>query len=158
MHNNNTQPSTAETFTELYPAILECFGVILLGYIAGRTQIVSPANSKGLGNYVTYFALPALVYKAMVELDFQKVNWLFWCAILVSKAILFVIVYLASLVIGRRMDLGRAGIFAIFATQSNDFALGYPISKWTLSTTILIKPVFVCKIALLSMPKIKDNR
>ena len=60
-----------------------------------------------------------------------QVNWLFWSAILISKTILFVIVYLASLVIGRRMDLGRAGIFAIFATQSNDFALGYPISKLT---------------------------
>ncbi|XP_033639477.1 integral membrane protein GPR155-like isoform X1 [Asterias rubens] len=133
MHNNTGSP-TAETFNELYPAILECFGIILLGYIAGRTHIVSPANSKGLGNYVTYFALPALVYKAMVELDFQKVNWLFWSAILISKTILFVIVYLASLVIGRRMDLGRAGIFAIFATQSNDFALGYPIISAIYST------------------------
>ena len=73
MHNNTGSP-TAETFNELYPAILECFGIILLGYIAGRTHIVSLANSKGLGNYVTYFALPALVYKAMVELDFQKVR------------------------------------------------------------------------------------
>ena len=27
----------------------------------------------------------------------------------------------------RRTDPARAGIFAIFTTQSNDFALGYPI-------------------------------
>ena len=60
-----------------------------------------------------------------------QVNWLFWCGILISKTIVFVLVYVGTLVIGRRMDIGRAGIFAIFVTQSNDFALGYPISKLT---------------------------
>ncbi|XP_038044768.1 integral membrane protein GPR155-like isoform X2 [Patiria miniata] len=126
MHNSTTQPSS-NAFNDLYPAILECFGIILLGYVAGRTKIVSPSNSKGLGNYVTYFALPALVFKAMVEMDFSTVNWLFWSSILISKTLVFAVVYFAALFISRKIDVGRAGIFAIFATQSNDFALGYPI-------------------------------
>ncbi|XP_022103953.1 integral membrane protein GPR155-like [Acanthaster planci] len=126
MHNS-THPPTSNAFNDLYPAILECFGIILLGYVAGRTKVISPANSKGLGNYVTYFALPALVFKSMVEMDFSKVNWLFWCSIFISKAVVFVMVYFAALFISRKMDLGKAGIFAIFSSQSNDFALGYPI-------------------------------
>ncbi|XP_072042067.1 LOW QUALITY PROTEIN: lysosomal cholesterol signaling protein-like [Amphiura filiformis] len=126
MHNETLTP-TLKTFDNLYPAILQCFLIILLGYVAGRTRLIAPSQSRGLGSYVTYFALPALIFKSLAELDFGKVNWLFWSAIMVSKAIVFVVVYVFSLVLGKDLNIGRAGIFAIFATQSNDFALGYPI-------------------------------
>ena len=129
MQNTSHSSQALKTFENLYPAILECFLIILLGYVAGRTRLVAPSQARGLGNYVTYFALPALIFKSMVEVEFAKVNWLFWSAILVSKAIVFVIVYVFSLVLGRDFNIGRAGIFAVFATQSNDFALGYPIGK-----------------------------
>ena len=129
MQNSSHSSGALKTFENLYPAILECFLIILLGYVAGRTRLVAPSQARGLGNYVTYFALPALIFKSMVEVEFAEVNWLFWSAILVSKAIVFVIVYVFSLVLGRDFNIGRAGIFAVFATQSNDFALGYPISK-----------------------------
>ena len=68
-----------------------------------------------------------LLFKNMVELDFSMVTWSLLLAIFVGKTCVFFIVFFLSLVIGRG-DLGRAGLYGMFSTQSNDFAMGYPIS------------------------------
>lgn len=54
-------------------------------------------------------------------------NWNFLLAILCSKAIVFFSVMLISLMVVRPLNLGRSGILGIFCTQSNDFAIGFPI-------------------------------
>lgn len=59
----------------------------------------------------------------------SSVNWLFLASICVSKAVVFLLVAVVTLLVYRPVDLARAGLYAIFCTQSNDFALGYPISK-----------------------------
>ncbi|XP_072179487.1 lysosomal cholesterol signaling protein-like [Diadema setosum] len=126
---SGSQNSTVAAFHNLIPALVECFAIILLGYVAGRSGIVCPSQSKGLGHYVTYFALPAMLFKSLVILDFSEVNWLFWSSVLIGKAIVFVVVYVGTLLVSGWAGLGKAGLFGIFATQSNDFALGYPIVK-----------------------------
>ncbi|KAA0716107.1 Integral membrane protein GPR155 [Triplophysa tibetana] len=113
---------------KLFPALLECFGIILCGYVAGRTNIISATQAKGLGNFVSKFALPALLFKNMVLLDFGDVIWPFFFSILVAKAsVFFFVCGLTLLVANRESRFSKAGLFSIFATQSNDFALGYPI-------------------------------
>lgn len=130
MENNSTASDDGPTdINNLFPALVECFAIILLGYVSGRFGFISSAQGKGIGNFVSHFALPALLFKSMVELDFLKVNWKFLAAILIAKGIVFVIVIVFTLILGRPQKYGRAGIFAIFCTQSNDFALGYPLCK-----------------------------
>ena len=63
----------------------------------------------------------------MIELDFSTVSWTFMLAIFLAKAIVFFGVIGITLFILRRKGIGRSGLYAIFVTQSNDFALGYPI-------------------------------
>ncbi|XP_063068129.1 lysosomal cholesterol signaling protein [Engraulis encrasicolus] len=120
--------SPTMSIDKLFPALLECFGIILCGYMAGRTDIISPAQAKGLGNFVSRFALPALLFKNMVQLDFGNVIWSFLWSVLIAKVAVFAMVCsLTLLVAGPESRYGKAGLYAIFATQSNDFALGYPI-------------------------------
>ena len=57
----------------------------------------------------------------------SRVNWMFLLSMLISKLIVFVLVIVFTLLLTRPMDWAKAGLFAIFCTQSNDFALGYPI-------------------------------
>lgn len=52
---------------------------------------------------------------------------MFLLAILIAKAIIFFGVGIVSLLMTRPLNYGRAGILAIFCTQSNDFAIGAPI-------------------------------
>lgn len=115
---------------KLFPALVECFGIILCGYIAGRTSVITSSQAKGLGNFVSMFALPALLFKKMVLLDFANVIWPFLWSILVAKVCVFAIVCTLTLVVSSPDSrFSKAGIFSIFATQSNDFALGYPIGE-----------------------------
>lgn len=126
----STALSPAMSIDKLFPALLECFGIILCGYIAGRANIITSTQAKGLGNFVSKFALPALLFKNMVLLDFGNVVWSFLWSILIAKVSVFVIVCVLTLIVASPDSrYSKAGLFAIFATQSNDFALGYPIGK-----------------------------
>uniref|UniRef100_A0A8C6PWU0 G protein-coupled receptor 155a n=1 Tax=Nothobranchius furzeri TaxID=105023 RepID=A0A8C6PWU0_NOTFU len=125
---DNSPPPSTMSIDKLLPALLECFGIILCGYIAGRTNIITPTQAKGLGNFVSKFALPALLFKNMVLLDFGDVIWPFLWSILVAKVCVFFIVCVLTLIVASPDSrFSKAGLFSIFATQSNDFALGYPI-------------------------------
>ncbi|XP_068184580.1 lysosomal cholesterol signaling protein [Antennarius striatus] len=131
-------PAQSDTMSidKLLPALLECFGIILCGYIAGRTNIITSTQAKGLGSFVANFALPAVLFKNMVLLDFGNVIWPFLWSILVAKVCVFVIVCVLTLmVVSPDSRYSKAGIFSIFATQSNDFALGYPIVEALYQTT-----------------------
>uniref|UniRef100_G3NLJ2 G protein-coupled receptor 155a n=1 Tax=Gasterosteus aculeatus aculeatus TaxID=481459 RepID=G3NLJ2_GASAC len=120
--------SPSMSIDKLLPALLECFGIILCGYIAGRANVITSAQAKGLGNFVSKFALPALLFKNMVLLDFGDVIWPFLWSILIAKAAVFVAVCALTLLVARPEGrYSKAGLYSIFATQSNDFALGYPI-------------------------------
>ncbi|XP_055846955.1 integral membrane protein GPR155 [Episyrphus balteatus] len=110
-----------------YPALVQCFGIIICGYIAGRLKIITNSETKGLGTFVGTFALPSLIFLSLVELDWRTVNWTFLLSILISKSIVFFAVIGVSLLVARPLNYGRAGLLAIFCTQSNDFAIGFPI-------------------------------
>ncbi|XP_053734197.1 integral membrane protein GPR155 [Synchiropus splendidus] len=127
--NRSLSPASSNmSIDQLLPALLECFGIILCGYIAGRTGVITSSQGKGLGNFVSKFALPALLFKNMVLLDFGNVIWSFLWSILIAKASVFFIVCILTLIVASPATrFSKAGIFSIFATQSNDFALGYPI-------------------------------
>ncbi|KAM5152076.1 lysosomal cholesterol signaling protein [Mantella aurantiaca] len=126
--SNTTNGSPSMSINRLFPALLECFGIIMCGYIAGRANVITPTQAKGLGNYVSRFALPALLFKNMVVLNFSDVNWSFLYSILIAKASVFILVCVLTLLVANpQTRFSKAGLFPIFATQSNDFALGYPI-------------------------------
>ncbi|XP_026789244.3 integral membrane protein GPR155 isoform X3 [Pangasianodon hypophthalmus] len=125
-HNPLSAP--AMSIDRLFPALLECFGIILCGYVAGRSEIISVGQARSLGSFVSCFALPALLFRNMVQLQFSDVVWSFLWSVLIAKVCVFLLVcVLTLLVAGPEGRFGKAGLFAIFATQSNDFALGYPI-------------------------------
>lgn len=61
----------------------------------------------------------------------SRVNWVFLLSMLISKVTVFVVVIVFTLLLTRPCDWAKAGLYAIFCTQSNDFALGYPIGTLT---------------------------
>ncbi len=124
-----TVSPSGDTFSNLFPALLQCFAIIFAGYFAGRTNLISQKQGKGISFYVAKFAMPAMLFKSMCELPFGDVNWLFLASIFSGKVIVFVVVVLFTLLLVRPTHLGKMGIYGIFATQSHDFALGIPIGK-----------------------------
>lgn len=143
---------SGDVMENLYPALAQCFAIILCGYVkqvlcflpvmvvicrrysAGRLNLISETEAKGINTFVGTFSLPSLIFMSLAELDLTSVNWIFLLSVLIAKAIVFVVVIIVTLLVGRPVNYGRAGIFAIFCTQSNDFAVGYPIGKSYTST------------------------
>ena len=75
---------------ELYPALIQCFFIIGMGYIAGQLNLLSNTHSIGLSRYVSNFALPAVIFKNLVDVQFQSVSWRFLASVLIAKTIIFV--------------------------------------------------------------------
>ena len=89
--------------------------------------MISEIEAKGLNTFVGTFALPSMIFTSMATLNFNSVNWMFLLSILLAKTIVFFAVLVISFIVTRPMNMSKSGLLAIFCTQSNDFALGYPI-------------------------------
>ncbi|ELU07844.1 hypothetical protein CAPTEDRAFT_121915 [Capitella teleta] len=122
-----TPPPQSSPLENLYPAIVQCFVVISSGYLAGRTGSLSAPQAQGIGAYVSKFALPALLFRSMCTLELSSINWYFLSSFLLAKTAVFMAIFLVTLVFSKDDKMAQGGLYAIFATQSNDFALGYPI-------------------------------
>ncbi|KAL7991620.1 hypothetical protein Chor_015876 [Crotalus horridus] len=108
----------------------------------------------------------------MVLLNFSNVNWSFLYSILIAKAsVFFLVCALTLLIVTPEKRFSKAGLFPIFATQSNDFALGYPIVEALYQNTYpeylqyiyLVAPISLMMLNPLGfifceIQKSKDNR
>ena len=123
----------------LLSVLVQCFSLILAGYVSGRSGLIDDVESRGLATFVSLFSLPALIFRSLATLAFSDICWTFISGILVSKIAVFVVVAGVSLLLSRPSDPTVAGLFAILCTQSNDFAVGYPIVSALYAES---KPVF----------------
>ncbi|XP_077490639.1 lysosomal cholesterol signaling protein-like [Amblyomma americanum] len=119
---------TNVVYDELLPVLIQCFAIILLGYFSGRLGLIGPAETRSLNVFVSYFALPATAFKALASIALGEVNWRFLAAVALGKCVIFATVAAVTLALVRRpASFGKAGLYAIAASQSNDFGLGYPL-------------------------------
>lgn len=124
---NDTNIIPTVTDGELYPALVQCFIIISAGYIAGQLNLLTSTHSTGLSRYISNFALPAVIFKNLVDVKFQSVSWQFLTSVLISKAVVFFLTIILTFIAERPRNYASMGQYAIMATQSNDFALILPI-------------------------------
>lgn len=60
------------TADALAPALAETFIIIALGYILARTKVLGSATCHHISLFITYIALPALVFQAIATLDLSS--------------------------------------------------------------------------------------
>ena len=115
--------------SNLSPALVQTFATIFVGYMSARLKLIPIEGIKSMGSFITIFALPALLLRNMATLDLGNIEWNFFLAVLFGKALLFVVIVVLCLLRNgcTRGGLSDAGMFSIFSTQSNDFAMGLPI-------------------------------
>ncbi|CAL1271233.1 unnamed protein product [Larinioides sclopetarius] len=124
---SNGNSSEDVDFDRLLPTLFECFAIVFCGFLAGRCNLISTTDIKGLNDFTTYFTLPPLIFLNLVTINFNHVNWLFILSVLLSKFIVFFLVAIVTASLHRPINLSYAGIYGIFCTQGNDFGLAYPI-------------------------------
>lgn len=128
----------------LATALCQCVSIILLGLLCRLLAILSPADAAGLSAFVGRLSMPALLFLSMAELNVHLTEWRLVAALCAAKTLVFAatagLCFATSVVKARsRAEPGagqhsrhsawlcRAGLYSIFVTQSNDFALGMPL-------------------------------
>eukprot|EP01043_Picozoa_sp_COSAG02_P036146 COSAG02_NODE_2631_length_8391_cov_16.487096_1_plen_805_part_00 len=119
----------------LLPAILQTFALVLLGAVANQYSLVPPAAAEALGAYTAKFALPALIFRQIAQLQLGACSPGLLMGMLVAKVAVAVLVAAVTCCLSgggpgvgqRERGWSMAAIFAMLTTMQNDFALGLPI-------------------------------
>src|SRR3954468_16366452 len=126
------------TMTIFISIILPVFGLILVGYVAGRTPILPPLAVRGIANVATYIMIPVLLFRSMIgdgtAPSMEPV-------IVVAYFSGCLIVLMLALISGRllfRMRLEQLGVFGMAAMYSNAALLGLPLMQTAFGTSGVI--------------------
>ena len=131
-------PATPNVVIELGQEMLLIFIVTGLGYVLKSCGIVTQVTEAGIGQVVGLIAFPAVLFRAIATIDTSLISGptsllpLVFAA-LIAKVVIFVLSFAFGVLTARRAAPGaamaRGALLAIFATQSDDIGLGYPVLK-----------------------------
>lgn len=109
--------------------ILPVFGLILIGYLAGRTPILPAMAVRGMANAATYIMIPVMLFRSVVG-DGTVTPW--EPGIVLAYFSSCLIVLLLALGLGRllfRLGLDQLGVFGMASMYSNAALLGLPLMQ-----------------------------
>lgn len=110
------------------------FLIIGMGYAAMLLKIVSREQMQGVGNFVMYFALPALVIRALTQTPLDEVFNVDYLLVygLGSMTIFSLALWLAVSI--KKKNLQNGAMFALGISVSNSAFTGYPVAAMVLGT------------------------
>jgi malonate transporter and related proteins len=127
---------------------LPFFGIIALGYGAGRTGFFTPEATASLTKFVFYFALSAMLFKFSANLTFSDI-WLpdALIAYLWATAVVYLIVTCVALL--RRLSVEEAAVEAQCGVIGNVGFLGIPMLVLLLGEPAIVPVMIVLVVDLL---------
>lgn len=103
-----------------------------LGYTAAHVRLINREQIQGIGQLVMYFALPALIIRALTDNPLgETLNPRYLLAYGLGSALLFIPV-LFWIQRRRSESLSSAAMYALGASASNSAFTGYPIASMVL--------------------------
>lgn len=113
--------------SSLGDTLIFVFGLVALGYLFGRAQLVGSRMGDALTEFVVTIALPLLLFRTLVEADFSGMHpWLLWGTYFGAVMIAWVGgQFVVSRVFGR--DSRAAVVGGVAAAFSNLVLLGLPL-------------------------------
>lgn len=120
-------------FGDLLATIGPLFGLILCGFLAGKSKLLAPSSARGLSGYIYYFALPALLFETTARSSLQNLtNWGFVLANLGGILASFLLAFFLARFFFRS-PLLVAAIDGMAASYGNTGYMGVPLISATLS-------------------------
>lgn len=108
------------------------FLIIGMGFVAMRLKIVSRGQMQGVGNFVMYFALPALVIRALTQNPLEEVFNLDYLLVYgVGSISIFSLALWLGIFIQKK-SLQTGAMFALGMSASNSAFTGYPVAAMVL--------------------------
>lgn len=111
----------------IFEILLPIFGFIVCGYGAGRFRLITGEGIKGIMTFVLYFAIPALLFRIVMNNELPGLEDLNVVLAYFSGCFL---VYAASVLFGRvvfSLPLDELGVLGMGSVYSNSVLLGMPL-------------------------------
>jgi malonate transporter and related proteins len=104
------------------------FIAIAIGYVLAKSEILPKESIRGLGIFVLYVALPALIIKALVRSPLSElINLRYLAAYGAGSVVVFGLGF-ALARFGQRRDLQSSALAALGMAASNSGFIGYPLA------------------------------
>lgn len=112
---------------DILATVLPVFGLVILGWLAMRLQLVKPGAAEGLSQYVFAIGLPALLFRTMVEVNPpQQAPWGLWASYFGAVILIWILTITAARML-RLLPGEQASSAAMASGFSNLLMLGLPI-------------------------------
>jgi predicted permease len=130
--------------TAVIDIIVPVFGTVAIGWILGRSPLLTPDGLRGLTN-VTFFALfPALLFRSMSRVRIDALEPGIIIAFFGTALLLFVLARLLARAIGLRG--GDRTMFALASTFSNGVGIGIPFVSYAFGEAGLVPLLMIISV------------
>jgi len=110
-------------------AILPVFVLVSLGYGAAKGKMISAEGGRGVDAYVFYFAIPALLFVTMLEMELGEVApWRLWGAYYLGAAVVWLLAGAAAATFLRGQAAAGGSALATASSFGNILMMGLPIA------------------------------
>src|SRR6185437_9035950 len=124
--------------------IVPVFGTVAVGWLIGRSKLLTAEGLRGLTNVTFYALFPALLFRSMSKVRLE----------MLSPDILFVffgaalLLYFGVMVLGRTMGmrLGDSTVFGLSAVFSNGVGIGIPFISYAFGEAGLVPLLMVISV------------
>ncbi len=143
--------------TAVVEVVLPVFGLILVGYLAGLSPLLSEEGIRGVTNFVFYVAMPALLFRTMSGLEVPDAVDPDIIVAYFSAAFL---VYFATAALGRAalaLPADEAALMGMGGAFSNVVLLGIPLILLAFGERGLVAVMFIVAfhpILLIALPTV----
>jgi malonate transporter and related proteins len=129
--------------------IVPVFGTVLVGWLIGRSKLLSPEGLRGLTNVTFYALFPALLFRSMSRVRIEALSFDILFVFFGTGLLLF----LASLPLARLlgMKLGEGTVFALSVVFSNGVGIGIPFISYAFGEAGLVPLLMIISMNSLVM-------
>lgn len=123
--------------------ILPFFGLILMGFIAGKFMSKDTQGIEWFNTFVIYFALPPLVYQTVASAPVQQLtNWPFILGTTFSSYTIFTLVFAVS-ILAFHKSIGEAAVQGAAASYGNIGYMGLPLTVAALGPSAAVPAALI---------------
>lgn len=118
------------------------FLLIVIGFVAGKSKLISETGQKDITQLVLYVTMPATIFSAMqLEMNQERLNTAI--TILGIMVFCYVVMFIVGYSLSRKLPLteGRKDVFSTALLLSNTSFMGYPIIQSLLGEEALFYAV-----------------
>jgi predicted permease len=124
--------------------IVPVFGMVLVGWVLGRTRLLSLEGLRGLTNVAFYALFPALLFRSMARVRLETLE----LDILVAFFGAGLLLYFLLMPLGRAlgMRLGESAVFALSGTFCNGVGIGIPFITYAFGEAGLVPLLMIISV------------